>query len=80
MKSATKLAASFGGITMLLLVVTGLGFGVASPVSSDVHHGSQGVTATEAVKSLQLDAATVAIAENSVAYDYASHSDPSTDA
>jgi methyl-accepting chemotaxis protein len=80
MKSATKLAASFGGITMLLLVVTGLGVGVASPVSSDIHHGSQSVRATEAVKTLQLDAATVAIAENSLAYDYASHSDPSADA
>ena len=80
MKTATKLGASFGVLTSLLLIVTGLGVGVASPVSSDVRNGSRSVAATEALKALQLDAATVAIAENSVAYDYASHSDPSADA
>jgi methyl-accepting chemotaxis protein len=79
MKTGTKLGASFGALTLLLLIVTGLGVGVASPVSSDVRNGSRSISATEAVKALQLDATTIAIAENSVAYDYASHSDPAAD-
>ena len=37
------------------------------------------MAAIRSVKNFQLDAAAIAVAENSVAYDYASHSDPSGD-
>lgn len=70
----TKLVASYGLLTLLVVVVLSLGVVAAASARSNGYSARDEVATTAAVKQLQLDAASVAVAENSVAFDYNSHS------
>jgi len=79
MRIVTK---AVSGVVAVVVVVVALGaFGVvASSRSADnAQAGLRTVRSVRAIKTFQLDAATLAVAENSIAYDYASRSDPSAD-
>jgi len=70
------------GVVAVVVVVIALGaFGVvaSSRSAENAQAGLHAVGSVRAIKTFQLDAATLAVAENSIAYDYASKSDPSAD-
>jgi methyl-accepting chemotaxis protein len=75
----TKLGASYTLITLLVVVVLALGVAAASTSRSNVVTARQVIAATTGLKQLQLDAVAVAVAENSVAFDYSSHGPASGD-
>ncbi len=70
----TKLMASYGLVTALVVIVLALGVVAAASARANGTSARDEVATTAAVKQLQLDAASVAVAENSVAFDYNSHS------
>jgi hypothetical protein len=63
----------------LLAVTCGLGWSLASQQISGTTAQERALAVTQDIKQYQLDAAGVAVAANSVAYDYTSHSDPAAD-
>ncbi len=69
----TKLSASYTLVTALVVVVLGLGVAAASTARSNATAAKADISATTALKPLQLDSVGVAVAENSVAFDYSSH-------
>lgn len=79
MKIAYRLGSSFGVLTLLLVLAGGVGSLIASTAQSDAWHAQRDLTATRALKQFQLDGASVAVLENSIGFDYNSHSDPSDD-
>ncbi len=78
-KVGTRLGVGFGLVMALLIVVAAIGFGVASAERSTATGAQAGQRSAEAVAALKFDAAALALAENSVAYDYASKADASGD-
>ena len=74
-----KLVASYTLLTVLVLVMLGLGVAAASTARSDGTATRTELAMTRSVKQLQDDAATIAVAENSVAFDYASHGSATAD-
>ncbi|HUY29530.1 MAG TPA: methyl-accepting chemotaxis protein [Acidimicrobiales bacterium] len=79
LKVRTKLVASYALLTVLVLAMLGLGVAAASTARSDATATRVDVAMTRAAKQLQIDAATIAVAENSVAFDYASHASATGD-
>ncbi|MDA8291974.1 MAG: methyl-accepting chemotaxis protein [Actinomycetota bacterium] len=75
----TKLVASYSILTVLVLAMVGLGISAASAARTDASATRVDVGLTRAVKQLQIDAATIAVAENSVAFDYSSHASATGD-
>jgi methyl-accepting chemotaxis protein len=75
----TRLAVSFGLVSLLVVVVTGLGMSIADSQRADAQRSSSDLALTQAIRDLKFDATSVAVAENSVAYDYSSASDASGD-
>jgi methyl-accepting chemotaxis protein len=78
-KVGLRLGAAFGVIALLVVAVAGLGVSVAESQRTDAQRSSQDLATTQAIRDLKFDATSIAVAENSVAYDYASASDPSGD-
>jgi len=66
-------------IAIVVLVVAGLALHTASADRANAKAARSAVLATTALKQMQLDGASVAVAENSVAFDYASHAGASGD-
>jgi methyl-accepting chemotaxis protein len=79
MKIASKIGLGFGALGALLIVTGAVGAGVAGSARHHDQGEQTSAAATHLLAIYQLDAAGIAVAENSVAYDYASHSDPSGD-
>ncbi|HEX2903295.1 MAG TPA: methyl-accepting chemotaxis protein [Jatrophihabitans sp.] len=74
-----RLALGFGVLCVLLAVVASIGLSAAAGQRSDAASGSSGQLAISRVGAVKFDAAVIALAENSVAYDVSSASDPSGD-
>ena len=64
---------------MLLAITSGLAWALASQQITSTASQQRALALTQECKQYQLDAAGVAVAANSVAYDFTSHSDPSAD-
>jgi diguanylate cyclase (GGDEF)-like protein len=79
MRIGSRMSAGFGSLAVLLAVTGGLGWSLASQQISSTSAQERALAVTQDIKQYQLDAAGVAVAANSVAYDYTSHSDPSAD-
>ncbi len=73
------MSAGFGSLAALIAVTCGLGWSLASQQISSTSAQERALALTQEIKQYQLDAAGIAVAANSVAYDYTSHSDPSSD-
>jgi methyl-accepting chemotaxis protein len=78
-KVGARLAVAFGLVSLLVVMVTGVGVTVAAAERADATRSSADLQLTQAIRDLKFDATTVAVAENSVAYDFSSASDPSGD-
>ena len=75
----TRITAGFGSMALLLILIGGLGWTLASQQISSTSSQRLTLQLTHDCKQYQLDAAGVAVAANSIAYDFTSHSDPSSD-
>ena len=69
MSVRAKLLASFGLLLVLMIGLAGTGVVVASAAGSNARSFRAEVDATRDLKQLQLDGASVAVSENSVAFD-----------
>jgi methyl-accepting chemotaxis protein len=78
-KVGTRLAAAFGVVALLVAAVAGLAVSVASAQQTAARHSRADIATTQAIRDLKFDATSVAVAENSVAYDYSSAADASGD-
>src|SRR5271163_906797 len=79
MRIASRMSAGFGSLAALIAVTCGLGWSLASQQISNTSAQERALALTQDIKQYQLDAAGIAVAANSVAYDYTSHSDPASD-
>ena len=79
MRIGSRMSAGFGSLAALIAATCGLGWSLASQQISNTSAQERALTLTQDIKQYQLDAAGVAVAANSVAYDYTSHSDPASD-
>src|SRR5580658_8780971 len=79
MRIGSRMSAGFGSLAALIAVTCGLGWSLASQQINSTSAQERALAVTQDIKQYQLDAAGVAVAANSVAYDYTSHSDPSAD-
>ncbi len=79
LKVGVRLAVAFGLVALLVVGIAGLGASIASTQQADARRSNTDLTSTQAIRDLKSAAISVAVAENSVAYDYASKSDPSGD-
>jgi diguanylate cyclase (GGDEF)-like protein len=79
MRIGSRMSAGFGSLAALLAVTGGLGWSLASQQITSTSDEERALVATQDIKQYQLDAAGVAVAANSVAYDFSSHSDPTSD-
>ena len=75
----TKLIGSYALVACLVLATAVAGLVVARTAQSNARAASARVSETRSLKTLQLDATALAVAENSVAFDYASHGPASGD-
>jgi diguanylate cyclase (GGDEF)-like protein len=73
------MTAGFGSMAVLLAITSGLAWTLASQQIASTSSQRQALALTQECKQYQLDAAGVAVAANSVAYDFTSRSDPSAD-
>ncbi len=73
------MTAGFGSMAVLLAITSGLAWTLASQQISSTSSQQRALVLTQECKQYQLDAAGVAVAANSVAYDFTSHSNPSAD-
>jgi diguanylate cyclase (GGDEF)-like protein len=79
LRIGTRMTAGFGSIAVLLAITCGLGWILASQQIRSTSSERVALAATRDIKQYQLDAAGVAVAANSIAYDFTSHSNPSAD-
>jgi len=79
MKIGTKITAGIGSMALMLAVSCALAWTLTSQQIGSTATQRRVLQLTAAVKQYQLDAAGVAVAANSIAYDFTSHSDPSAD-
>ncbi len=79
MKIGSRITAGVGSMALLLAVACGLGWTLASSQIRNTAAERSALALVRATKQYQLDAAGVAVAENSIAYDVTSRSDPSVD-
>ncbi|MDA8295510.1 MAG: HAMP domain-containing methyl-accepting chemotaxis protein [Actinomycetota bacterium] len=79
MSVRAKLIGSYVVLIVLVLATAALGITAASAAKSNASNAKTQVHETTVLKQLQLDAASVAVAENSVAFDYTSNSPASGD-
>ena len=79
MRIGSRMSAGFGSMALLLAATCGLGWSLASQQINSTSAQERALALTRDVKQYQLDAAGVAVAANSVAYDFTSRSDPSAD-
>lgn len=79
MSVRTKLVGSYVLLIVLVLATAAFGITAASAAKSNASNAKAQVHETTMLKQLQLDAASVAVAENSVAFDYTSNSPASGD-
>jgi hypothetical protein len=79
MRIGSRMSVGFGSLAALLAVTGGLGWSLASQEISRTSAQERALAVTQDIKQYQLDAAGVAVAANSVAYDFASHSGPTAD-
>jgi len=79
MRVGVRLASGFGLVAVLLALIAGIGVSIAGSQRATALGASQSLRENEVVSQVKFDAAIVALDENSVAYDYASQSDPSGD-
>ena len=78
-KISSRMGVGFGSMAVLLAITSGLAWALASQQISSTSSQRLALELTKDCKQYQLDAAGVAVAANSVAYDFTSHSDPSAD-
>jgi hypothetical protein len=76
---STRMTAGFGSMALLLAITCGLGWVLASQQIRSTSSERLALATTHDIKQYQLDAAGVAVAANSIAYDFTSHSNPSAD-
>lgn len=74
-----KLLVSYGILSLLVLGLISIGVAVASSARSSATTSRADINATRQLKQLQVDATSVAVAANSVPFDFLSHADPSGD-
>jgi methyl-accepting chemotaxis protein len=79
MKIVTKVNAGYVVAVLLLLAVGAGAFSEAQTTKNNANRSKTALAATRDTKQYQLDATSVAVDANSVAYDYSSHGDPSGD-
>ena len=79
MSVRARLVGSYVLLIVLVLATAALGITAASAAKSNASNAKAQVRETTLLKQLQLDAASVAVAENSVAFDYSSHGPASGD-
>jgi hypothetical protein len=79
MKIGGRMSVGFGSLAALLAVTGALGWSLASQQITSTSAQERALVVTQDIKQYQLDAAGVAVAANSVAYDFTSHSDPTAD-
>lgn len=79
LRVGVRLGLGFGVLAVLLCVVAAVGWSVAAAEKTTIDVNSIVLSKTTVVQTTKSDAVAVALDENSVAYDYASHSDPSGD-
>ena len=79
MRISSKITAGIGSMAALLAVTCGLSWTLASQQISSMSSERSALVLTRDVKQYQLDTAETAAAENAVAYDITSHSNPSFD-
>jgi diguanylate cyclase (GGDEF)-like protein len=79
MKIGSRMSVGFGSLAALLAVTGALGWSLASQQITSTSAQERALAVTQDIKQYQLDAAGVAVAANSVAYDFTSHSDPTAD-
>jgi diguanylate cyclase (GGDEF)-like protein len=79
MRIGSRMSAGFGSLAALLAATGGLGWSLASQQISNTSAQERALAVTQDIKQYQLDSAGVAVAANSVAYDFTSHSDPTAD-
>ncbi len=79
LKVSTRLAVGFGAVTVLLLVITIVSFSSLGSWVSSSKSTAKTLAQTQAWKTLEVDAGLVALDENSVVLDYASHTSPAGD-
>jgi len=79
MKIGTKITLGIGSMALMLAVSCAMAWTLTSQQIGSTVDQQRALQLTAAVKQYQLDAAGVAVAANSIAYDFTSHSDPSAD-
>ncbi len=78
-KISSRMTAGFGSMAVLLAITSGLAWTLASQQITSTASQRRALALTQECKQYQLDAAGVAVAANSVAYDFSSRSNPSSD-
>jgi diguanylate cyclase (GGDEF)-like protein len=79
MRIGHRIAAGFSSIAILLAATGGLGWILASQQIVETSSQQHSLITTREIQKYQLDVAEVAVAENSIAYDFVAHSDPTVD-
>lgn len=79
MKIGTRITAGIGSMALMLAVSGAVAWTLASQQIDSAATQREVLQLTAAAKQYQLDAAGVAVAANSIAYDFTSHSDPTAD-
>jgi diguanylate cyclase (GGDEF)-like protein len=79
MRIGTRMTAGFVSMAVLLAATGGLGWILASQQISGARSERLALVVTRDIQQYQLDVSEVAVAENSIAFDFASHSNPSID-
>jgi methyl-accepting chemotaxis protein len=79
MKIVTKVSLGYTIVVLLLLGVGAAGFREAQTTKTNADRAKAALQATRNIKQYQLDATSVAVDANSVAYDYSSHGSPTGD-
>ncbi len=79
LKISQRLALGFGIISLLLVATTALGVTSAASIQTRINNVRQAEHTSNLTLTAVGDATAIALAENSVAYDYSSHSSPTGD-
>ncbi len=79
LKISQRLALGFGIISLLLVATTALGVTSAASIQTRLNSVRQAEHTSNLTLTAVGDATAIALAENSVAYDYSSHSSPTGD-